>query len=385
MPYFRVEQLFDLVFSENLPYVLPQSVKVLLTELESCLEITDAVPETSTDRREYKSSSDARRQNTSEGHQVKYRNRYDTDNVQQGTAQQRGGRQTDNRDKRRQDYKQKEPVTEWRSASASAFAVKTDSSSASAATAEADAEWELMRSFKVTKIESKTGIEKTVNDLRIALNKISAANYEKQRDAIFVLVNGYFDASTEEVCEANTRRISKAIFDIASTNKFYSEIYAKLYKELVESHSVFGGLLEELVRAFMALENIPVYVDPDHDYDGFCAYSKACDIRKSTSMFLVNCLKLNVVESSSVTGVLCEFLKYVDEKRNESGFSKCVEEIVENIYIIATSCSKELKKTDKWQDSVLPTIKRFVSEKGTTFPSMSNRAIFKFLDILENV
>ena len=375
MPYFLVEQLFDLVFSENLEFVLPQSVKTLLTELESCLEITDAGPETSTERREHKPSSDARRQNPSEGHQVRYRNRYDTDAVQQGRG---GGRQTDNRDnKRRPDFKQKEPVSEWRSAPAPTAGVKDDSA--------ADAEWELMRSFKATKIESKTGIEKIVNDVRIALNKISAANYEKQRDAVFVLVNGYFDASTEEVCETNTRRISKAIFDIASTNKFYSEIYAKLYKELVDSHSVFGGLLEELVRAFMALENIPVYVDPDHDYDGFCAYSKACDIRKSTSAFLVNCLKLNVVESSSVTGVLCEFLKYVDQKRNEPGFSKCVEEIVENIYIIATSCSKELNKTDKWQDYVLPTIKRFVSEKGTTFPSMSNRAIFKFLDILENV
>jgi hypothetical protein len=368
MPYFLVEQLFDLGFSDNLPYVLPQSVKTMLSELESCLEITDSATETTTDRREYKQSSDARRQNTLEGATVKYRNRYDMD-----VPVIRNDHRDKNRDKKKPDFKQKEPTTEWRTNSA----VREDPS--------ADAEWELMRSFKVTKIESKTGIEKTVNDLRIALNKISATNYDKQRDSIFGLVNGYFDASTEEITETNTRRISKAIFDIASTNKFYSEIYAKLYKELVESHSVFGGLLEELVRAFMALENIPVYVDPDHDYDGFCAYSKACDIRKSTSMFLVNCLKLNVVESSSVTGVLCEFLKYVDEKRNEPGFSKCVEEIVENIYIIATSCTAELSKTDKWRDYVLPTIKRFVSEKGTTFPSMSNRAIFKFLDILENV
>jgi hypothetical protein len=37
-------------------------------------------------------------------------------------------------------------------------------------------DWEAVRSFKATKIEVKVGIEKTVNDLRVVLNKMSTAN-----------------------------------------------------------------------------------------------------------------------------------------------------------------------------------------------------------------
>lgn len=380
MPYFKVDQLFELSFSNKLEYVLPDSVKEMLVELESCLEITDVVVTETTDKKEYK-SSDIRRQHNNNANDSnftqKFRNRYDVD---ASTTANRGGPR--DKDRKKGDFRQKDAGTsEWRS---SAPASSLGGGGGSKEEAESDTHWEMMRSFKATKIESKTGIEKTVNDVRIALNKISAANYDKQRDAIMVLVNGYF-ASTEDLTEDNTRRISKAIFDIASTNKFYSEIYAKLYKELIEAQSIFRDLLEELISGFIALDTIPVYIDPDADYDGFCAYSKACEIRKSTSTFLVNCLKLELIAPSRIADILCEFVNYVECKRVKDGFAKCVEEIVENIYIIVTLCSKELSKTPKWQKCVLNKIKQFVADKNDGFPSMSNRATFKFMDILEKV
>ena len=198
------------------------------------------------------------------------------------------------------------------------------------------------------------------------------------------MVNGYFELK-EEQTEANTRRISKAIFDIASTNKFYSEIYAKLYSELVNSHRIFSEMLEELIEGVMAMDTIPVFVDPDSDYDGFCAYSKACDIRKSTSTFIVNCLKFNLIQSSRVADILFEFVKYVDVKRHENGFSKCIEEVTENIYIIATLCSSDLSVNATWKETILPFIKKFVEERNTGLPSMSNRAAFKLLDLLDKI
>ena len=366
MSYFKIEQLLDFSFAGNLSYVLPESVKKMLIDLEACLEITDANLSEPVERK------DTRRPLTSETN-VKYRNRYEFDSATLG----RGSGDKDRDRGKKRDFRQKESGVgaEWRNASSSA---KDDQVT--------DTEWEMMRSFKATKIESKTGIEKIVNDVRIALNKISAANYDKQRDIVLGLVNGYFESDDEEKTEVNTRRISKAIFDIASTNKFYSEMYAKLYKELVEAHSVFRELLEEMLDGFIqSLDSIPVYVDPDSDYDGFCAYSKACEIRKSTSTFIVNCLKTDLVEYHRVVDIVAVFVKYVDDKRSEDGFSKCVEEVVENIYIIATLCSTELSRIPKWKDYVLPKIQLFVKEKNNGFPSMSNRAAFKFMDLLEKL
>jgi hypothetical protein len=364
MSYFTVNQIIEFAFSGKLAYSLPETVKNMLVELESCLDITDVEPN-ERERKDYK-SSDSKRTSTTET-TVKYRNRYDYESPQIG----RGEKEKDGKKKR--DFRSKDNASaEWRSGG---VVVKEES---------VDAEWELMRSFKPTKIESKTGIDKRLNDIRIALNKISAANYEKQRDAIFGLVNGYFE-SEEEKTTANTKRISKTIFEIASTNKFYSEMYAKLYKELVDAHSVFYELLEELIAGFIAMDTIPVYVDPDTDYDGFCAYSKACEIRKSTTTFIVNCFKLGIITDSSVMDILSEFVKFVKDKRTDSSFTKNVEEVVENIYIIATMCIAELTKNAKWCEYALPTIRQFVADKSNDFPGMSNRAVFKLMDVVDKL
>lgn len=362
MSYFTVNQIIEFAFSGKMAYSLPETVKKMLVELESCLDITDVEPN-ERERKDYK-SSDSKRTSTTET-TVKYRNRYDYESPQIGRGEKDG--------KKKRDFRSKDNASaEWRSGS---VVVKEES---------VDAEWELMRSFKPTKIESKTGIDKRLNDIRIALNKISAANYEKQRDAIFGLVNGYFE-SEEEKTTANTKRISKTIFEIASTNKFYSEMYAKLYKELVDAHSVFYELLEELIAGFIAMDTIPVYVDPDTDYDGFCAYSKACEIRKSTTTFIVNCFKLGIITDSSVMDILSEFVKFVKDKRTDSSFTKNVEEVVENIYIIATMCIVELTKNAKWCEYALPTIRQFVADKSSDFPGMSNRAVFKLMDVVDKL
>jgi len=380
MSYFTVEQLIGLSFGSKLSYVLPSSVKTLLLELESFLEITDTNATETVERRPHVNADrDVKRHFSASDSAPSFRhkNRYEFDAPKDRT--------------KKRDFKQKEM--------------------GSSLSATDETEWEMMRSFKATKIESKTGIEKIVNDVRITLNKMSANNYEKQRDIILGLVNGYFAeedraisgvpegvgggkfsgettqgvANENAITESNTCRISKVIFDIASTNKFYSEIYAKLYTELVEAHAVFRDLLEEFVNGFTSMEPVPVYVDPDVDYDGFCVYSKACEVRKSTSTFLVNCLKMELIDKSRISDILCEFLKYVDVKRAEEGVSKCVEEIVENIYIIATLCCEELSKTAKWREYVVPTIKRIISEKTNGLPGMSNRANFKLMDLLEKI
>jgi len=346
MSYFTVNQLLELSFSGKLLYSLPASIKTMLVELESVLEITDATSE-QTERKDYRFSDSKNAYDSS----AKYRNRYEFD-----TSRRDGG----SKDKKRRDFKPTLAKPE----------------------ASADSTWEAIRSFKPTKIGSKIGIEKTVNDLRIALNKISATNYDKQRDAVFTLVDEYF--VSDEQSESNNCRIAKVIFDIASANKFYSEMYAKLYKELINAYSIFAALLAGMVDKFIELDAIPVYVDPDVDYDGFCDYSKECESRKTTSTFIVNCLKLDLVESQCVAKILFEFVRYVDEKRMEDGFSKSVEGVVENIYIIATTCSSELSKTEQWTEYILPKLKEFVDSK-VEFPSISNRTKFKFMDILDNI
>jgi hypothetical protein len=139
MPYFKVDQLFELSFSNKLAYVLPESVKEMLVELESCLEITDVAE--STDKKEYK-SSDIRRQhnNVDSNFTQKYRNRYDVD----ASTTNRGARDNHYKDKEKDrkkiDFRQKEigtTTSEWRSSGGGGSKEESES----------DTHWEMMRSF----------------------------------------------------------------------------------------------------------------------------------------------------------------------------------------------------------------------------------------------
>jgi hypothetical protein len=244
-------------------------------------------------------------------------------------------------------------------------------------------DWEAVRAFKATKIEQKVGIEKTVNDVRIALNKMSSSNYEKQKDSVLSLVGAYF-SSEDSVNEADTERISKAIFDIASTNKFYSEIYAKLYVELAQLHAVFRELLAGFVENFSQNVGALTYVDPDVDYDGYCLYTKSCDNRKATTTFIVNCLKRGLISPDKVFAIIRENLACIDKWVLEEGKTKEVEEIVENLFIVLTLAKNELKEVGEWTP-VTDKVKVLAKTKGKSQVSWSNRAAFKMMDLVELV
>jgi hypothetical protein len=206
---------------------------------------------------------------------------------------------------------------------------------------------------------------------------MSTANYEKHRDTVLELVLS--------VAPLDMKRVSKSIFDIASTNKFYSEIYANLYRELVERHDPFRELLDEFVEGFTCMDSVPVYVDPDKDYDGFCLYSKACDIRKSTSTFLVNCAKQGIIPPEQIIHILCSFIKYIHENIRLEGKGKIVEEVVENVFIIATLCKSELKQTRLWESEIVDKIQSLVTEKNNKHPSFTSRSSFKCMDLVDNL
>ena len=356
MARFTVQEFVNMAF-EGVSFQVPESIKKMLKELESCLEITDSIPETSG-----QGSGVVHRRSTNPrfGSEGSY-----TDSAHRKREGREGRDTREGRGKK--DYY---GGGDWNDG-------KSKKSTSSVAAN--DSEWETMRSFKATKIESKTGIEKIVNDIRIALNKMSDKNYEKQQSAVLALVADHFNGSESE---EDTRRISRAIFDIASTNKLNSGIYANLYKSLVSLNIVFRTLLDEFVSGVTNMDGFPIYVDPDTDYDGFCVYSKACDRKKATSTFLVHCLKVDLIDPSQIAQILGEFLEYVETHIESDGFSKLVEEVIENVFVITTLCGKSLtsRKTD-WK----PVVERLAARRSDGLPSFSNRAAFKCMDILEQI
>jgi hypothetical protein len=242
-------------------------------------------------------------------------------------------------------------------------------------------DWGLMRSFKTTKIETKTGVDKTINDIRIHLNKMSTTNYAKQRDTIISEIRQYLES--EMVSSENTSKISLAIFQIASSNKFLSELYSNLYVELICEFPLFGDLLNEFVSSFHETVDTIEYIDPEENYDEFCRITKANDKRKSTTTFIGNAMNKGVVQPKVVMELLLVFLDTVLKNTQEPNRINQLEEITENIFILVSVSSAVLRTLPEWKSAFGHIRLLADGDSHVGFKSTSNRIVFKFMDILD--
>ena len=249
--------------------------------------------------------------------------------------------------------------------------------------------WNAGKSFKVTPKLVTNDTDKTITDIRLALNKLTTKNYDGQCNVIVELIQQIIRVSTDENSsdvETQIKKIAKIIFDIASSNKILSEIYAELYKKLIGEFGQFQANMEDLLENYhLSLHEIH-YADPNNDYDGYCKYTKTNDIRKAMTMFIVNLMRKGILTENSILETIIylekAILKYAEEteKNNE------VEEITENLFILISQSVSVLKDREDWIDQIIPAIhhlSKLKKTEGAAYPSMSNRATYKYMDILD--
>jgi len=230
--------------------------------------------------------------------------------------------------------------------------------------------------FKTTKLEPKEGVEKQINEIRICLNKISSKNYDVQKETIFEKIRG---VSVEE--PETSAKIATAIFDIARSNKFYSELYATLYKELVDEFDVFREIIQSVILKYNGtIENIH-YQDPNVDYDKFCEYTKNNDNRKALATFIVHLMKKGVLSKAEVTTLIVNLQTIIFDYIDQENRSNEVEEITENIFIFISQCSDVLKDDVMWNDTIRPNLLKISSYKAADHVSLTSRAVFKYMDL----
>ena len=222
-----------------------------------------------------------------------------------------------------------------------------------------------------------------MNDIRASLNKISNKNYDTNRDIIIGLLNDLVSEKKENT-ETELAKIGNNIFDIASTNKFFSEIYANLYKDISEKFpEIFNSILLLFLEGFTNTMKTIRYVDQKENYDDFCKYNKENDKRKATSMFITNLVKNNVIEPQVLIQIIQTIQTNLNTYMNEENCINEVEEIIENIFILLTNNTTFLKSCENTE--IIVFIQNLSKLKPKDLPSISSRSIFKCLDIIDKL
>lgn len=237
--------------------------------------------------------------------------------------------------------------------------------------------WENIRNFKVTKIEKKEGTDKIINDIRICLNKMSNKNFDIQRTAILEFLN-ILENNSEDL-----QKVAMAIFDIASTNKFYSEMYAKIYKELLDLYPVFRNILDDFLLQFLNTVSDLKYVDPNIDYDAFCNYNKQNDKKKATAVFIIHMMKQTAILPTNVFDIIHHLILKIETNMNTENQLNELEEMTEllNLFILEGYVFLSgLSGSVLWEKDILK-IRDFSKLKVKDKLSLSSRVIFKYMDL----
>ena len=116
-------------------------------------------------------------------------------------------------------------------------------------------EWTKKSVFKTTKIEKSVGLKKNADDVRLHLNKLSNNNFDDIFNNIVKIID---DLENEDENEnENYKNIGCVIFELASSNRFYSETYAKLYCDLASKYEFMNDTLRAVSYTHMTLPTTP--------------------------------------------------------------------------------------------------------------------------------
>lgn len=258
-------------------------------------------------------------------------------------------------------------------------------------------DWNAGKTFKPTKILTQEGIEKDINDIRMSLNKISNKNYETHRDLILALVENLIPSTSDqeeeevemksinEIAVINLQRVAQFIFDIASTNKFYGEMYADLYKELVLKFEIFKTILLEFVSTYNETIKTIQYVDSNENYDAYCDYTKNNDKRRATAAFLILLMNRSVLDTAAMVKLILHFQTIFTEYIHMDNRANEVDEITEVLFILIPIGKDILSTLPEWEEQILPNLMAASKLKAKDLCSLSSRSVFKYMDLLKKI
>ena len=245
-----------------------------------------------------------------------------------------------------------------------------------------DNDWETLRTFQTTKIEQKVGFEAQIDVLRSHLNKLTDKNYIDIRNKIIEVIE---NMNNEGMANEEMLKLGTIIFEIASTNRFYSKIYADLYSDLISKYNMMKEIFEENFNNFMNLFEVIEYIEPSVDYNKFCKINKDNEKRKALSSFFVNLMNNNIISKEKIVSIVRIMMYKIYNFINENDKKNEVDELTENIIILY---KKELfDGSIKYElidnMTINQLIEKFEHSKSKNYLSMTNKSIFKYMDLID--
>jgi|TARA_B110000285_G_scaffold208299_1_gene248380 hypothetical protein len=258
-------------------------------------------------------------------------------------------------------------------------------------------DWEAIRNFKKTEIAKKVGVEKDIDNIRLLINKLTDKTYDKIIEKLFDTIDeiknkchiddGTIDTDNNDDIINHINKIGYAIFNMATSNKFNSGVYAKLTCELQSKYEFMRSIIHNNIGEFMKMFENMEFVSSVENYDRFCEVNIINDKRRAMSLFLVNLYKNNVLSLDYIfenIQNIQNMIVHEDTIVNDDKIME-IEELSENLYIILTNISTNVfMKHSQWLH-VYDNVVRISKINTKINKGISSKTKFKHMDILDKL
>jgi hypothetical protein len=242
-------------------------------------------------------------------------------------------------------------------------------------------DWSSIRSFNKTVVieEERNVNEIVISEMKKQMNKMTEDNYVVIRDKIFeVLYNHNVD---DNKC---MDEINEAIFTISSSNAFFADVYARFMKDMMEKYPSMRAVFEKHLDNVMSTFDNIRYVNPDDNYDEFCRVNKENDVRRALVGFFVHLCIVEILSVDKIVDIFYKLYELINVDRKTKGNVNKVEEVVNTIYALINSSLGFIKSHEKYQD-IEEKVREIADSDKKLNPGLSNKAIFKMLDLVDAI
>jgi uncharacterized protein YqgV (UPF0045/DUF77 family) len=248
-------------------------------------------------------------------------------------------------------------------------------------------DWETIRRFQATELHKRQGIDAHLDGIRSDLNKIT----DKTFDEVFAALCARINELKDEPDATHLQTVGGAIFNTASSNHFFSAVYARLFRQLLHKYNaVFRTVFETNFEQFMALFKTIEHADAKKDYTRFCEVNKTNDKRRAMSLFIVNLMKEGVITTVQIVDIVQQLQSLIRDHLRQSDRTNEVEELTENLFIILKDAHAHtllrVGHAEEWGAIVREVeYNSQLKPKNAKYPSVTNKTIFKHMDILDEL
>ena len=237
-------------------------------------------------------------------------------------------------------------------------------------------DWDLIKQFKPTAKVERTDNEQIMQDIKRAMNKMTDKNYD-------TLLAEIMDSLTKLENTDEFNHVLDIIFNLASSNRFYSKVYATLYKELMEkSSTVFTQRINEELTSYVSRFKEIKNINANEDYEAFCDNNKKNEELKAMTEFFSNLMLMDVISVERMNGIFQELLKMVTEFLPDAEQKHTIVELSENIFILMSSGASLFSQTERFAE-MMAGVNAIAKLKIGANPGLSNKSLFKFMDITD--